>query len=192
MQAPVRVQKGCIVSWVPWVIATLVVLAAAVSDVRAFRIPNALTFPALIAGLAYHALRGGWGELQSSLTAVMVGGGLLLLLYALGLMGAGDVKLMAAVGAWLGMPGTYDVFVISALATGVCSAVMVVAQRRLGAATWKTLRLMLYMLTFGRFGKAERVEVVVRQSDRRRRLIPFAAMMTVGMLVVGGVTLAGR
>lgn len=188
-------EMGCAVSWgfsIPWVIASLVVMAAAVSDLRTFRIPNTLTLPALLAGLVYHGVGGGWADLQSSLAAVFFGGGLLLMLHALGVMGAGDVKLMAAIGAWLGLPFTYDLFVITALATGLCSVVMVIVQRRLGLATANTLRLLLWLLTFGRHHTAvERVEVVVKLEDRRRRLIPFAVMMTIGMMVVGGAVCLG-
>lgn len=72
-------------------------------DVRERRIPNRITFPALLAGIALHAMFGGWAGLANSLGAALLGGGIFLMLYLAGGLGAGDVKLMAAVGCFVGV-----------------------------------------------------------------------------------------
>lgn len=80
----------------------VVVLAiAAVSDIRAHRIPNWLTLTGTILGLIGHAWLGGWPGLIGSLEGIGIAG-LLLLPYAVRGLGAGDVKLLAAVGALMG------------------------------------------------------------------------------------------
>src|SRR6476660_6881099 len=77
-------------------------LAAAVTDIRQRRIPNYLTVPAALAGLLFHSFAPtGWGIL-TSLGGFAVGFGLLLLPWILGGGGMGDVKLLAALGTWLG------------------------------------------------------------------------------------------
>lgn len=82
------------------VLAILLTLAA-VCDIRTHRIPNALTLAGLTLGLMWHGWRGGSSGLFLSLEGMAVAG-LALLPYALGGLGAGDVKLLGAVGALMG------------------------------------------------------------------------------------------
>lgn len=122
-------------------LALLVVLLmlAAFIDVRTFRIPNWLTYGGAVIGLAFGAaiqwrLLGPLWALDGflwSLGGLAAGLALMLPMYALHVMGAGDVKLMAMVGAFLGLgqivPAVLCVFVIG----GVLALVYVVAHRRL-------------------------------------------------------------
>lgn len=81
-------------------LAILLTLAA-VCDIRTHRIPNPLVLVGLVLGLAGHGWRGGGPGLLLSLEGIAVAG-LALLPYALGGLGAGDVKLFAVVGALMG------------------------------------------------------------------------------------------
>jgi prepilin peptidase CpaA len=157
--------------------------AAAVLDVWKFKVSNAVTVPLLVSGLLYHGLAGGPSEFAGSMLGMVFGFGILIGFYILGGMGAGDVKLLAAVGAWLGMPHTFYVFIASSLATGVYALVLVLASGRLGE-TWVSLQLLWHRLAvIGRhLGADDRVEAEVNRADRRRRLIPFAAMVALGIL----------
>jgi len=113
-----------------WIIApvmTLVTLAAR-ADVTSRRIPNHLTFPALAIALVSHAAFGGRDGFMDALTGMAIAGGVLLPGWLLGWMGAGDVKLVAAVGAWLGMPGAVFAVLGSLIAGGVVSVVLAVRQ----------------------------------------------------------------
>jgi prepilin peptidase CpaA len=113
-----------------WVVAPLLVLAALAvrADVRTRRIPNHLTFPALAIALASHAAFEGRVGFLNALTAMAIAGGVLLPGWLMGWMGAGDVKLMAAVGAWLGMPGAVLAVLAALVAGGVISVVIAVRQ----------------------------------------------------------------
>ena len=113
--------------WVALPVVVLVALAAR-ADVRSRKIPNRLTFPALLLGLAVHLAVGGWRDAGMSLMGAAVAGGLLLPGWLLGFMGAGDVKLMAAVGAWVGYPQSLVAVLGSLMAGGVIA--LVVAARR--------------------------------------------------------------
>src|SRR6185312_11937421 len=86
---------------------------------------NALTIPTLLLGVIVSACLGGWEGLASSLPGAGLGFGLLVVFFAVGGVGAGDVKLLTAVGAWLGPYLTYQVFVASALFGGVYALVLV-------------------------------------------------------------------
>ena len=113
-----------------WVAAPVIVLVtvAARADVRTRTIPNRLTFPALLLGLAVHGALGGADGLKSSLVGMAVAGGVLFPGWLFRWMGAGDVKLMAAVGAWLAWPQGLIGVLASLVMGGVIS--LIVALRR--------------------------------------------------------------
>jgi prepilin peptidase CpaA len=102
--------------------------AAVFIDVRSRRIPNWLT--ALMAGAGLVMAVGGMSGLTLGQAALGLAAGLLLMLpgHALGATGAGDVKLMAAVGAILGPRTVFSAFVATAVAGGAF-AVIVALQR---------------------------------------------------------------
>lgn len=120
-------------------LALLVVLLmlAAFIDVRTFRIPNWLTYGGAVIGLAFGAaiqwrLLGPLWALDGflwSLGGLAAGLALMLPMYALHVMGAGDVKLMAMVGAFLGL-GQIVPAVLCVFVTGGVAAVVYVLFRR--------------------------------------------------------------
>jgi len=89
-------------------------LVAAVSDLRSRRIPNALTLPLFLTGLAFHAWVGGFAAASLSLGGAAVAAFPFVVHFVYAGGGAGDAKLMGAIGAWLG------------LAQGVAALLMVV------------------------------------------------------------------
>ncbi|MEX0715423.1 MAG: A24 family peptidase [Planctomycetaceae bacterium] len=106
-----------------------VLIVAAIIDGKQLRVPNWITFPMVLAGLAYSAWVGGWAGLGAGLLGMTVGLLCLLPLYAVGGMGAGDVKLMAGVGAWLGWQPTLYAFCVTAV-VGAAMAVFMAWRRR--------------------------------------------------------------
>jgi len=95
---------------------------AAYIDWKEHRVPNWLTFTACGFGLAYHALVGGVEGLESAILGAAAGLATLIVPYALKGMGAGDVKLMAAVGAWVGAEVTFHAFLWIAVCGGLMGA----------------------------------------------------------------------
>jgi prepilin peptidase CpaA len=102
---------------VHFLIATM--LIAAVSDVFTHRIPNSLLAPALVLALLTGTTTGGATGLMLSLAGMVVGFVMLLPIYTIGALGAGDVKLLAVAGAFLGPEGA----LIAGLGTFVAGAV---------------------------------------------------------------------
>jgi prepilin peptidase CpaA len=109
---------------VVWLVA-LILAEAAVIDGLKLKVPNWLTFHLTAGGLAFSAWYGGANGLLLSLAGAALGLALLLPLYAIGGMGAGDVKLFAGVGAWVGPAATLGAFVASAVVGGVMALVMI-------------------------------------------------------------------
>jgi prepilin peptidase CpaA len=167
-------------SIVPVIIALAAALIAAVTDVWKFKVYNALTLPLLASGLLYHGFR---FELADSALGILFGFAALVPLYVIGGMGAGDVKLMAAIGAWLGMPLTFYVFIASSLAAGAYAVGLVVWNGRVGETIVNLHIMWLRLASVGRYlGGDDKVELEVRRSDRRQRIIPFGAMLAIGLI----------
>jgi prepilin peptidase CpaA len=170
---------------VPFTIVLAASLIAAVTDLWKFKVPNLLTLPLLAGGLVYHGVTGGLSGLAESGLGALCGFAILIVFYLLGGMGAGDVKLMAAVGAWLGMSLTFSVFLASALAAGVYAMVLILTYGKVRE-TWVNLQIVWHRLAaIGRHLAADdRVESEIHQPDRRHRVIPFAAMMALGLFAL--------
>ncbi|EXF95977.1 prepilin peptidase [Pseudomonas sp. CVAP len=120
---------------------------AVVSDLRRHRIPNLLILVGLALGLAGQAYSGGVSGLGDGLLGILVGFGVFLPLYALGGMAAGDVKLMAMVGAFLTpFPALWTTF-FCLIAGGLCGCLIVLVrgqvQQTLGR-YWLMLRARAY------------------------------------------------
>jgi len=101
-------------------VAALVVAAVAcICDLRSRRIPNVLTLGAAGAGFIYHLSTGGPGALGQSMLAWLIGVLVFIVPFALRGLGGGDVKLVAALGAWIGPSHAIWLAVYTALAGGV-------------------------------------------------------------------------
>lgn len=101
-------------------IAALIVGAiACATDLRSARIPNVLTLSAVLAGVVFHAVTSGGSGAAAAGLGVLAGLLVFFPFFALGALGAGDVKLMAALGAWLGWQPTVNVALYAAVAGGV-------------------------------------------------------------------------
>lgn len=112
-------------------IAAITVAAlAAISDVRSRRIPNRLTYPAMVAGLALQVTTYGWRGIFSSLGGALLFGGVFLVFYALRAMGAGDVKLAAALGCILGSDNSWQVLFTTAMAGGALAIMVMILTGR--------------------------------------------------------------
>jgi prepilin peptidase CpaA len=98
----------------------VLLIVAVTTDLTRHRIPNLLLFPALALSLMLHTLFSGAEGFLSALAGLSLGIAMLLPLYAMGGMGAGDVKLLGVVGSFLGPWGT----VVAGMSTMMAGAVL--------------------------------------------------------------------
>lgn len=130
----------------PTIFATvaLSLAVATVIDLRSQRIPNALTLPTALAALAYHLLLQGPHGLWFSLSGLGLGLGLMLVPFLLRVMGGGDVKLMAAVGAWVGPQVVLVAFLLTSLAGGAYALAVLARRSSVLRGVFARLRAALY------------------------------------------------
>ena len=160
-------------STVAHAVALIVAVACAVFDWRSRRIPNALTMPALAAGLLIHWFIGGWAGLSFSAKGLALGAGLLVIPYYLGGMGAGDVKLMGAMGALLGWRLALAALFYTAVAGGLLAVVTTLKARAFGRSLARSGSLLGVLLANKRLPSADRLE-------GRSLTIPYAVPIALG------------
>ena len=119
-------------------------LMGAGCDIRSRRIPNSLTGTSVLLGLALHLSLQGWVALGTAALAGTIGGGVFLLFYLGGGMGAGDVKLMAAVSVLAGLGHVREVLVATTLLGGVFAVVFALFSGRLKAVLANVVTLIAY------------------------------------------------
>lgn len=129
-----RLAAAVVENWPVWTVTIFLVLAAVIDGVK-LKVPNWLTFPMIISGWIYSAsvapLAGEslWSGLGWSLVGMAVGLLLLLPAYAIGGMGAGDVKLMAGMGAWVHATHTFYAFCVTAIVGAILAVGMILLRR---------------------------------------------------------------
>jgi len=153
--------------------AALVALTACIPDLRTRKIPNALTFGAAAAALVVHGVLGGFGGLTTSVEGWLLGAALFMPLFALRGMGAGDVKLLAAVGAWLGPQQVIWVALITSIAGGVLALVVAVSHGYLRQALKNIYFLLLHWRVSG-VGPVEEVSLSGSRGPRLAYAVPIA------------------
>jgi prepilin peptidase CpaA len=155
-----------------------VVITAAATDLRSRRIPNWLVVPFLIAGLIASSILHGWSGLGHSLFAVAIAAGLMGFFCYLGGMGMGDVKLCAAIGAWIGPTQLLAALLLTALAGGLMAICWALARGFLK----DTLHGIGHLLTgFRKQGLRPHPTLVLDNPVTRK--MPYAPAIAIGTIV---------
>ncbi|MDD9267878.1 prepilin peptidase [Paenibacillus sp. GCM10023248] len=145
-------------------IFVILLVIAFVTDVRKAIIPNKLTICGLLAGVGLHTITEGWGGLLFSITGAASACMSLLLLYAIGALGAGDVKLFTAIGALMGFSFVIQLILYSILSAGVIGLVLIVLHKKLSATSYK---LMGWIMSIAILQEADSVMGMKRQSNMK-------------------------
>lgn len=159
-------------------LALLLAVVACAFDLRTRHLPNALTFGGAAAGFAFGLYAAGVSGLLVSLGGWATGLAVFLPFFILGGLGAGDVKLMACLGAWLGAADTVWVALYAAVAGGVLALLMAVGTGYLRAAVDNTYLLLTH---FRVAGVRPHPELTLERGKGPR--LPYALPITAGMLL---------
>jgi prepilin peptidase CpaA len=133
-------------------LAVAFAVTAGISDLRSRRIPNWLTVPGLLVGIAANAAASGWSGVRTSLLGAGLGLLLLLPFVILRGLGAGDWKFAGALGAFVGPRGLWDLVQISVLVAGIMALALVIYKRKFKETLRNIGRLLVSMLTFRKPG----------------------------------------
>lgn len=164
-----------------WLVMVPGILYAAWVDYAQKRVPNWLNLTLAAAGLTFQGVHFGWSGLTQGTLGLLTGFGLLIVPWLMHGMGAGDVKLMAAIGAWLGPWLTLVSFCAGAVLGGVIAAVMILSSGRVvqACANLQTIvaKLRRWETAFSDFGGA-------RSFGETSQLLPYGVPLTIGTIGV--------
>jgi prepilin peptidase CpaA len=165
-------------NWHVWLVSVTLVAAAFIDGYK-LKVPNWLTFPMILSGWLYSGLWFGWEGLGWSVVGTLVGLGLLLPAYAIGGMGAGDVKLLAGVGAWVWGTATFYAFCVSAIVGGILALLMVVVRRN-----WKHHQSQFWMMVseIMIIRDANQLSSIAAERKSSMMLLPYGIPIAIGTI----------
>ena len=145
-------------------------------DVRYRRIPNVFVLATLVSGLLINFVAGGMGGLRASALGCLLAFGLMLVLHVLGAMGAGDVKLFAAVGSVVGMHLVVSTFLVVLLTGGVLAVYTILRNGTFLTTLTRVLQIFVGLLPGWQMPRFE-------VPADRRHTIPYGVAITFGSLI---------
>jgi prepilin peptidase CpaA len=153
-------------------------VVASWTDWRTRRIPNLLVAALATGGFVFGLITEPLlpGALRAA-GGLMTGFLLWIPLYAIAVLGAGDVKLAAAAGSWLGAGGAFEASLLAALAGGVLALALLIAQRSAGRA----MQNVAIWLSGAAFGRVEPVAADTSLAGRAQ--LPYGIAIAIGFLI---------
>jgi prepilin peptidase CpaA len=156
------------------------VLTAAIWDLKSRRIPNWLSLAGIVCGIALNSFLYGLTGAKESLEGMATAFVIYFLLYLVRAMGAGDVKLMAAVGAFVGPGNWFMIFLITAVLGGLIALTVLLLRKRLRKTFDNVLFIVAEMMHF-RAPYIGREELSVK--SQKAFTLPHGAVIGLGCIV---------
>ncbi len=161
-----------------WISALALTLSAGWLDWRSRRIPNWLTVPGLLVGVTVNSALAGWYGTKSSLEGAGLALGVLLPLVLLRALGAGDWKLMGAVGAFLGPIMFLFVLFGSVFVSGLMAMIAMMRTHRVMATFRNLFQLIRGLVSFG---LREKPKITLDNPELLK--LPFGVAVAVSTIV---------
>jgi prepilin peptidase CpaA len=177
-------RSGILENWPYWIVSITLIVAAVIDGIK-LKVPNWITFPMIVSGWLYSAISYSVaGELWYiglawSIAGTALGLALLLPAYAVGGMGAGDVKLLAGIGAWVHCGNTLIAFCV----TVIVGAIIAVGQIAWNRGFAKHFRQMVFIsneiLTIR---NPEALSQIAAQRKSSMCLLPYGIPICIGTI----------
>jgi len=162
---------------IPLLYLVALLIVAALYDIRFQKIPNLLTLPGILIAIFYYTFIHGFEGFLMSVAGVGLGISFMLLPYLMGGMGAGDAKLMGAVGGLLGPKGVFVAFLLTALIGGVYALVVLAFYGKLG----RTLR--RYGLLFKTFFLTRKIIYIPPSEQEKKPRMRYGVAIALGTII---------
>ena len=172
-------------NWPYWLVSVVLVYAAYI-DGKQLRVPNWITFPMIVSGWVYSCIWYGldgqlwYVGLGWSLAGTAVGLATLLPAYAIGGMGAGDVKLMAGIGAWVYCAVTFYAFCVSAIVGAILAVAMIIISRQ-SKTHWNQFFFIINEIMTVR--NPEALATIAGERKASMRLLPYGIPIAIGTIM---------
>jgi prepilin peptidase CpaA len=167
---------------IPWILALILVVCAGWMDWRSSRIPNWLTVPGLLIGLVTNTLLAGKAGAWMALGGAGLALAVLLPFVLLRGLGAGDWKLMGALGAFLGTGQVIVVLLGTIFLTGILGVIQITRMRRWRVTLGNLRELILMFLTFGGHARPD-----LTLENPRLLKLPFGTAAAVATVLFYGI-----
>lgn len=182
---PAYWQEAIVTNWHVWLV-TVTIVAMAVVDGLQLRVPNKMTYPMIVLGWVYSytlSAYPGWEGLAYSLLGTVVGLLTLLPAYAVGGMGAGDVKMMAGIGAWMWVEVTLYSFAVAAVVGGILAVAMVLV-----SGTWNKHHAQFWSIwnEIMVIRDPEKLAAIAAERKPTMKLLPYGIPIAIGTIIYFG------
>lgn len=165
-------------NWAMWIVSVTLVVAAVIDGLY-LKVPNNITYPLILAGWGYSLVTGGFVGLGWSLAATFFGLALLFFLHLIGGMGAGDVKLLAGIAAFVHIEHTWWIFVATTIVGGVMAAIQIAVSGD-WMKHWTQAQSILEEIVTVR--DADKLYEISQNRKSRMRLLPYGIPMTIAAI----------
>ena len=171
--------ESAMYNWHVWFVSAVLIVAAII-DGMILKVPNWLNYPFIVTGWIFGTMTAGWSGLGASLLGTVVGMTLLLVIRAVGGMGAGDVKLQAGLGAWLGASVALHTFIWAAIVGGIIAAVMIAR-----SGNWFKHYAMIHQILqeWMTIRNPEKLAAIARERKPTMTLLPYGIPMAIGSIL---------
>jgi prepilin peptidase CpaA len=157
------------------IVLVIILLISLITDIKTRKILNSVTFPSIFFAFLYYLTVHGFEGLIFSGKGFLTGMGLLLIPYILGGMGAGDVKLMAAIGALMGTTFVFYSFIYTALIGGGIALLLIIKNNGL----INSINSLFYNVVFF---KSNLGSVIITQGKKEKISFPYGVAIVLGTL----------
>jgi Flp pilus assembly protein, protease CpaA len=169
----------------------IALIIAAFFDIKYKKIPNQLTFPLILWGILSSTLQDGLKGFQFSIMGILFGIAIFILPFAVYMIGGGDVKLMGAVGAFMGWKFTLTAVLYSSIVGGVIAIILLLCDKNI---LRNIARFFIYLKNkvqqslYSKTGKDIFLKnydsSALDRKERKKRYIPYGVAITIGTLLV--------
>ncbi len=165
-------------NWAMWAVSVTLVVAAVIDGLY-LKVPNKITYPLIVSGWIYSAAVGGWTGFGWSLAATFFGLALLFGLHLIGGMGAGDVKLLAGIAAFVHIEHTWYIFIATTIVGAIMAVIQIAAS---GQWTKHWIQAQSILSEIATVRNADKLYEISQERKPRMLLLPYGIPMTIAAI----------